>query len=297
MINPMIARTGFDQIHGREDRSPIPLSDAALELEELRASLSLAGRPQSINPDTLPPALRDSVLKALGERGDAARIGMLPRGSFGMLRKGSVRFDEKEAKEKQDFINRLIISISQDYLDLYKQTAYAVYRAEIQVEGIIDVLRESIRVLEDDADSTFTKVAPPEGAKTLTSYKKEIENFRDTKLKQYRKTLEDEQLPTTESLTAIQKDVEKKVSRFNEFAKKAIVSAGRVIGKTGKVAGELVGEAISNAYLYAVGKYKTAQNDQSPPPDDYYDRNAKRRVIDPSEEEGEEDAERNNPNL
>ena len=261
-------------------RHGAPASAAISELEALRESL--LARPQSLNPHDLPAVLRDPILKALGERGDDIKIGMLPRGSFSMLRKGSVRFDEKEAQEREDFIYRYILLLSQSYLTLYRETASAVYRAEIEVDDIIDVLKESIKILEDDADSGFTKAALPDGADTLSRYKKEAEKFRDNELREYREKLEGDELPSEKDLGDIKTEVENKMGRFNGFAKKAIISAGKVLKN--------VAEAIASGFTYVVDKYterwRKIREDEAE-----YQRMKASRPYDPHDEDTEKEEE------
>lgn len=210
----MIANTPTDAPEGQSAllALPVPVSDTVLEMQEFKARM--AAQPQSLNPAALPQALRDNILKALGERGDNA--GLIPT-IFSQLRKGSLRFDRDEDEKKKEYLRRLMAMMA-GYMSLYFEVAEKVAIAEIQVEHMIKTLDEGIALFSRGRKNGFDPAANPKHIiPQATKNKKEMEDFRDNELQKFRRRLESNDLPSEKELVDMSAAIDQKMTRFQKF--------------------------------------------------------------------------------
>lgn len=176
-----------------------PRSKAFDALEELKRKV--LAKPESINVDALPPAIRNVILKALGESGQD--VGLNSTEIFAQERKGGLRAtkDEEERKRKNRAFFARLLAQMEDYMRLFQSVAIKVAFAEEKVNVAIQILDQQIKGLKKEvkgknADTQFNVAADRDSdLETAKQHKEKLVSFRK-EIKKHKKVLEaPEKLP------------------------------------------------------------------------------------------------------
>ena len=184
-----------------------PRSKAFDALEELKRE-ALA-KPESINLDALPPAIRNVILKALGESGQD--IGLISAEIFAQERKGALRNtkeEEERKRKKREFFARFLAQM-EAYMRLFQSVAIKVALAEERVNVAIKILDQQIKGLQkevkgENTDTQFNIAADRDSdLQVAEKHKEKLVSFRK-EIKKHKKVLEaPEKLPDESKLKEI----------------------------------------------------------------------------------------------